>query len=93
MDNIFLVKANIFQVKLAKDNTLLAKDYMALEELPQDKAKDNILLKNLMLLNMQVLMSSKEVLVVALDIILMIEQIFLDQKFTNLNKKMESWEI
>jgi hypothetical protein len=32
-------------------------------------------------------------LVVALDIILMIEQIFLDQKFTNLNKKMESWEI
>jgi hypothetical protein len=90
MDNIFLVKANIFQVKLAKDNTLLAKDYMALEELPQDKAKDNILLKNLMLLNMQVLMSSKEVLVVALDIILMIEQIFLDQKFTNLNKKMES---
>lgn len=86
MDNIFLVKANIFQVKLAKD-------YMALEELPQDKAKDNILLKNLMLLNMQVLMSSKEVLVVALDIILMIEQIFLDQKFTNLNKKMESWEI
>lgn len=83
MDNIFLVKANIFQVKLAKD-------YMALEELPQDKAKDNILLKNLMLLNMQVLMSSKEVLVVALDIILMIEQIFLDQKFTNLNKKMES---
>jgi hypothetical protein len=32
-------------------------------------------------------------LAVALGIILMIGQIFLDQKSTNLNKKTESWEI
>jgi len=107
MDNIFLGKANIFQAKLVKDNTyqgkdntyqdkdniFLVKDYMLLQELHQDKARDNILLKSLMLLNMQVLMLNKEGLAVALGIILMIGQIFLDQKSTNLNKKTESWEI
>jgi hypothetical protein len=97
MDNIFLGKANIFQAKLVKENTyqdkdniFLVKDYMLLQELHQDKARDNILLKSLMLLNMQVLMLNKEDSTVALGIILMIGQIFLDQKFTSLNKKTES---